>query len=155
MAVDERGEHAMSNEICRRCNGKQQGRRRGGRSVQIPDSFIILHSSSRHWCTYTYALYVRPSNSTGKRGRKPPRKSGLGMDMYLCAKIQGVSLRQKTAWTLSFGVENMFILRSCLWLLGFSVGWSFCVMFHWIFSMGRSDLGNSTFPWNALKTTCP
>ena len=48
VAVDERGEHALSDEICRRCNGKQQGRRRGGRSVQLPDWFMILHSSSRH-----------------------------------------------------------------------------------------------------------
>ena len=41
VAFDERGEHAVSNEICRRCSGKQQGRRRGGRSVQLPDSFMI------------------------------------------------------------------------------------------------------------------
>ena len=63
----------------RRCNRKQHGRRRGGRSVQLPDSFMILHSSSRHLCTYTYVLYVRPIFS-GQR-RKPPRRSGLGMDM--------------------------------------------------------------------------
>ena len=36
VAVDERGEDVMSDEICRRCNGKQQ-RRRGGQSVQLPD----------------------------------------------------------------------------------------------------------------------
>ena len=35
VAVDERGEHVMSNETCR-CYGKQQRRRRGGRSVQLP-----------------------------------------------------------------------------------------------------------------------
>ena len=56
MAVDERGEYVMSDEICRRCNGKQQRRRRGGRSVQLPDWFMILRSSSRHLCSYTYAL---------------------------------------------------------------------------------------------------
>ena len=55
VAVDERGEHALSDEICRRCNGKQQGRRRGGRSVQLPDWFMIQHSS-RHVCTYAYVL---------------------------------------------------------------------------------------------------
>ena len=27
----------MSDEICHRCNGKQQRRRRGGRNVQLPD----------------------------------------------------------------------------------------------------------------------
>ena len=31
VAVDERGEYVMSDEICRRCNGKQQRRKRGGR----------------------------------------------------------------------------------------------------------------------------
>ena len=57
-AVDERGEYVMS-EICRRCNGKQQRRRRGGGSVQLPDWFMILHSSSRRLCTYTstYVLF--------------------------------------------------------------------------------------------------
>ena len=35
MAVDERGENAMPDEICRLCKGKQQ-RRRDGRSVQLP-----------------------------------------------------------------------------------------------------------------------
>ena len=37
LAVDLRGEDVMSDEICRRCNGKQQRRRRDGRSVQLPD----------------------------------------------------------------------------------------------------------------------
>ena len=36
VAVDERGEDVLSDEIRRRCNGTQQ-RRRGGRSVQLPD----------------------------------------------------------------------------------------------------------------------
>ena len=55
VAVDEIGEYVMPDEICGRCNAKQQRRRRGGRSVQLPDWFMILHSSSRHLCTYTYA----------------------------------------------------------------------------------------------------
>ena len=37
VAVDERGEDVVSDEICRRFNGKQQRRRRGGRSVQLPN----------------------------------------------------------------------------------------------------------------------
>ena len=37
VAVDEKGEDVKSDEICRRCNEKQQRRRRGGRSVQLPD----------------------------------------------------------------------------------------------------------------------
>ena len=36
VAVDERGEHITSDEICRPCNGKQQRRRRGGRKMQLP-----------------------------------------------------------------------------------------------------------------------
>ena len=35
VAVDERDEHVNSDQICGRCNGKQQTRR-GGRSVQLP-----------------------------------------------------------------------------------------------------------------------
>ena len=72
VAVDERREHVMSDEICRRCNGKQQGRRRGGRSVQLLESSMIVHSSSRHSCTYTYVLYVRPMYSADKKATKPP-----------------------------------------------------------------------------------
>ena len=37
VAVDERGEDVMSDEICRRNNEKQERRRRGGRTVQLPD----------------------------------------------------------------------------------------------------------------------
>ena len=46
-------------------------------------------------------VYVRTIPSTKciqsaeKRKVKPRRRSGLGMDMYLCAKFHGVSLRQK------------------------------------------------------------
>ena len=36
VAADGRGEDVMSDEICHRCNGKQQ-RRRSGRNVQLPD----------------------------------------------------------------------------------------------------------------------
>ena len=39
MTVDERGEDVMSDEICRRCNAKQE-RRRGGRGAQLPDWVI-------------------------------------------------------------------------------------------------------------------
>ena len=37
VAVDERREDVRFDDICRRCSGKQQRRRRGGRSVQLPD----------------------------------------------------------------------------------------------------------------------
>ena len=51
---------------------KTAEKRRGGRSVQLPDSFMILHSSSRHLRTYTYVLYVRPNIFSGKKGKKAP-----------------------------------------------------------------------------------
>ena len=37
VAVDERGEDVVSDEICRRNNGKLERWRRGGRSAQLPD----------------------------------------------------------------------------------------------------------------------
>ena len=45
VAVDERGEDVVSDEICRRNNGKQE-RRRGGRSVQLPD--WVVSEIKRH-----------------------------------------------------------------------------------------------------------
>ena len=45
----------------------------------------------------------------------------------------------------------MCILRICLWLLRSSVGWSFCVLFHLIFNIGRLDLRSSMFAWNVLQ----
>ena len=73
-------------------------------------------------------------------GRKkkgiPPRRSGLGMGMqYMCAKFQALSL--ETAGTCRLFAENMCILPSCLWLLGFSVRSTFCVMFYLILNIGR------------------
>ena len=43
-AVDDRGEEVMHDKICRRCDGKKQ-RRRGGRSVQLLNWFVIVHPS--------------------------------------------------------------------------------------------------------------
>ena len=39
-----------------------------------------------------------------------------------------------------FSAENMRIIGGCLYELGSSVGWSFCVMFHLRFNIGRSAL---------------
>ena len=68
----------MSDEICRRCNGKQQRRRRGGRSVQLPDWFVIyalLFETFMH-------VYVRTTYdqvySTEKKNTH--LRSGLGMN---------------------------------------------------------------------------
>ena len=74
VAVDDRSE----DEICRRCNGKQLRRRRGGRSVQLPNWFMIQHSFRdiyAHSIRSTY--FARPKIF----GESTPRRSGLGMDM--------------------------------------------------------------------------
>ena len=97
--VDERGERVMSDEICRRCNGKQHGRRRGGRSVQLPDSFMILHSSSRYSRTYTYVLLVRPNIFSGKK--KAPSEVRSRDGHVLVCEFQGVSLRRYSILRLS------------------------------------------------------
>ena len=44
VAVDERGEGVMPDEIGRRNNEKQEMRRRGGRSVQLPNWVIPLEA---------------------------------------------------------------------------------------------------------------
>ena len=55
LAVDERGENVTSDEICRRCNGKPQIRRRGGRSVQLPD-WVMNKIKRQHIITLTWLL---------------------------------------------------------------------------------------------------
>ena len=47
VVADERVEDAIMSDEIWRWNGKQERRRRGGRSVQLPDCFFILHPSSR------------------------------------------------------------------------------------------------------------
>ena len=68
VAVDERGEDVMSDEVYRPCNGKQQRRRRGGRSVQLLDWCIIIHSSPIHLISCMYVLrttkYIRRKKKT-------------------------------------------------------------------------------------------
>ena len=81
VAVDERGEYAISDEVCLRYNGKHQRRRRGGRSVQLPDWFMVLHSSSRDIYERIRTYHVRPNTFDEKGRRKPARRSGLGMKM--------------------------------------------------------------------------
>ena len=59
----------MSDEICRRCNRKQQ-RRRGGRSVQLPDWFYdaaLFFETFMH--VYTRTTYT--TNIVGKKKETP------------------------------------------------------------------------------------
>ena len=58
VAVDERGEDVMSDEICRRCNGKQHRRRRGGRSVQLPD-WVMNKIKRQHVIALTWVTKMK------------------------------------------------------------------------------------------------
>ena len=51
MEVDERVEYVMPDDICLRCNEKQQKRRRGGQSVQLPD-WVMNHLKAKYFCSY-------------------------------------------------------------------------------------------------------
>ena len=48
VAVDESGERVASGRDLSSMQRKQQGRRGGGRRVQLPGFSMILHSSSRY-----------------------------------------------------------------------------------------------------------
>ena len=52
-----------------------------------------------------------------------------------------------------FSAENMRIIGGCLYALGSSVGWSFCVMFHSRFTIDRSALTVSA--WKFSRTDMP
>ena len=55
VVIDERGEGVVFDESCRRCNGKGARTKRCGRSVQLPDGFMVLNS--------LFALISRLENS--------------------------------------------------------------------------------------------
>ena len=86
----------MSDQIGRRWNGKHEKRRRGGRSLQLPDWFMILHSSPRHLCTCTYVLR-RTNYIRRKKKKKKPGGQVSGWTCRTCAQIFRVYLL-KTAW---------------------------------------------------------
>ena len=54
-----RGEDVLFDESCRRCNGKEERRKRGGRRVQLPDWFMVLHS----WFALISRLFDTRKNS--------------------------------------------------------------------------------------------
>ena len=80
----------------------ENSKARGGRSVQLPDPFMTLHSSSRHLCTDTYVLYVRPNTVSGKKAKKAPSevRSRDGHVRRTCVQNLRVYLLD-TAWTSS------------------------------------------------------
>ena len=103
VVVDDRGEDVLSNEICRRCNRKQQRRRRGGRTVQPPDWFVYDSDIYARMCTYV--LCTRPNTLGEKQKRKTPLRSGLGKDVEHVCKSSG-SICSKRCGHLDFCAEN-------------------------------------------------
>ena len=79
VVVDDRGEDVLPDEICHRCNGKQQRKRRGVRSVQPPDWVMIL--TFVHVCIRTYYVHDQINIFGEKQKRNNPLRSGVGMDM--------------------------------------------------------------------------
>ena len=107
VAVDDRGDDVMSDEIYCRCNGQQQRRRRGGRSVQLPGWVMILHSSSRQLCKYTYVL--RTTNIFSENKRETPSGGHVsGWTCRTCAQKFRVYLL-KTAWTFGLSCGKKLI----------------------------------------------
>ena len=84
MTVDER-EDIMSDEICRRNNGKQ-GRRRGGRSVQLPD--WVLNKIKRQDIIVIFSHYnavhghKAGSNNSGVEAYLTRKTSEAGDNTY-------------------------------------------------------------------------
>ena len=70
---------------------------------------------------------------------------------YVC-KSSGPS-HIKRRGHIEFSAENMCTLGRFLSLLGSSVGSGFCVIFHWGFATGRSDL--RMFAWKRSRTEMP
>ena len=75
--------------------------------MQLPDSVLILQSSSRHSCTYTYVLYVRPKIFGGKISEKAPSDVRSRYGRLL---VQNFTVYDplEMAWTLRFGAEDMY-----------------------------------------------
>ena len=61
VAVDERGEYVMSDEICRRCDRKQQRRRRGGGRVVFPD-WVMNKIKRQHTIALTWVTKITLSS---------------------------------------------------------------------------------------------
>ena len=66
VAVDERGEDVVSDEICRGCNGKQQRRKRAGRSVQLPD-WVMNKIKRQHIIALTWVTKMKSLSCVSER----------------------------------------------------------------------------------------
>ena len=58
VAVDEKGEDVMSDEICHRCIGKQQRKGRGGRNLQLP-GWVMNKTKRQHIIALTWVTKIR------------------------------------------------------------------------------------------------
>ena len=129
MAVANRGEDIMSDEICRPFNGKQQCRRRSGRSVCSSETGLGFGTLLRdmYACIRTYGVR---RNISGENKKHPPEvRSRDGHTCRTCVqKFRSISC--KTSWTYRLLCGKHANLGSCLYLLGSSVASGFCVMFH-------------------------
>ena len=75
-------------------NSKEGGVAAEWSSSQTCLWFCTLPDTNAHIPVRTSVQHVGPNAFSGKKWKKPPRRSGLGMDMYkLCAEFQGESLR--------------------------------------------------------------
>ena len=85
VAVGDGGYDAMPDDI-RRVQRKtaKQRRRRSGCSVQLPDWFMILHSSSIHLCTHAYVRL----NIFGEK-TTPPGDQVSGWTCRTCVQSSG------------------------------------------------------------------
>ena len=69
MAVDETGEDVMSDKICRRNNGKQERRRRGGPSVQLPD-WVMNKIKRQHVILFLFLFITLTHRCNAVRGHR-------------------------------------------------------------------------------------
>ena len=115
VTVAKRGDEVMPDKISRRCNGKQQTLRgRGGRSVQLPDWFMILLSFMP---VYVRTYYVRGYDqmySSKKRGKAPEVRSRDRHIEHVCKISGSTGISWKRRGHLNLCAEHMCILRSCL-----------------------------------------
>ena len=109
VVVDDRGEDVLPDEICHRCNGKQQRKRRGVRSVQPPDWVMIL--TFVHVCIRTYYVHDQITRRKTKKKQPPEVRSWDGHVEHVCKSSGPILL--KTAWTCGLSCGKHVTLLYC------------------------------------------
>ena len=80
VVVDDRGEDVLSDEICRRCNRKQQKKETWRPKCTAPRLFFFIDYYI-YPRMYMYVICTRTNTLGKKQKRNNPLRSGLGMDM--------------------------------------------------------------------------